>query len=73
MQSFGKYLIIFGIIIIVIGLAITFFPKANFFGKLPGDIEIKKENFTFYFPVVTCIVISIFLTLLIWLINFFRK
>jgi hypothetical protein len=73
MQSLGKYLIIFGLLIVIIGLMFTFAPKTNFLGHLPGDIEIKKENFTFYFPVVTCIIFSIVLTLFFWLINFIKK
>ncbi len=73
MQSLGKYLIIFGAIILVAGVIITFFPKLNFFGKLPGDIEIKKDNFSFYFPVVTSIVLSVVLTLIFWLINYFTR
>lgn len=73
MQSVGKYLIVFGIILIAAGVILTFFPKLNFFGKLPGDISIKKENYSFYFPIVTSIVISILLTLVFWIINYFFK
>jgi len=73
MNSPGKYLIIFGAIIIIIGLLITIFPRIGFLGKLPGDIVIKRDNFTFYFPIVTSIVISIVLTALIWLVNFLSK
>jgi cobalamin synthase len=73
MQSIGKYLIVFGAIILIAGLILTFFPKLNFFGRLPGDITVKKENFSFYFPIVTSIVLSILLTLIFWIINFFMK
>jgi len=73
LQSLGKYLIIFGAVIVVIGIIFTFFPKINFFGRQPGDIIIKRENFTFYFPVVTSILLSLLLTLIFWLINMFRK
>jgi len=73
MQSLGKYLIVFGAVILIAGIILTFFPKLNFFGKLPGDISIKKENYSFYFPVVTSIVISILLTLIFWIINYFSK
>jgi len=72
-QSLGKYLIIFGLIIILAGIIIVFFPRLNFFGKLPGDISFRGKNFTFYFPIVTSIVISIILTLIFWVINYFRK
>ena len=73
MQSLGKILILFGVVILVIGITITIFPKINFFGKLPGDISLKGEHFSFYFPIVTCIIISVILTLLFWVINYFRK
>lgn len=63
-----KSLIFMGIILIVIGILGYFFEKFNF--KLPGDILIKKENFTFYFPIVTCIILSILLTLIL---NIFKK
>lgn len=73
MQSLGKYLIVFGVVIIVIGIVLTFFPKLNFFGRLPGDFEIKRENFSFYFPLATSILISVALTLIFWLISFISK
>ena len=73
MQQFGKIFIFIGIVFLVIGIVFTFLPRLNFFGRLPGDIEIKRENFTFYFPIVTSIVISIVLTLIFWFINLFTR
>jgi hypothetical protein len=73
MQSLGKYLIIFGAAVLLAGVILTFFPKLNFFGKLPGDISIKKENFSFYFPIATSIVLSVLLTLILWIINYFFR
>jgi len=73
MQSFGKYLIIFGAIILIAGIILTFFPRLNILGKLPGDISVKKGNYSFYFPIVTSIVLSILLTLAFWIINYFSK
>jgi len=73
LQSLGKYLIIFGSVILIAGVIFTFFPKLNFLGKLPGDISIRKENFSFYFPIVTSIVLSVLLTLIFWVINYFFK
>jgi len=62
----GKWIIVAGVIIIVAGVIIYFFHnKLNWLGKLPGDIRIEKENFRFYFPITTMIIISIVLTLLI--------
>jgi hypothetical protein len=68
--SFGKTLIIFGVILVGIGLLLTLGDKIPWIGKLPGDIYIKRERFSFYFPIVTCIIISFILTLLF---AFFRK
>ncbi|MDX1810485.1 MAG: DUF2905 domain-containing protein [Gammaproteobacteria bacterium] len=65
----AKTLIAIGVIFIVIGLLWPWIQKSNL-GRLPGDIVVQKENFSFYFPIVTSIVISLVLTLLFWL---FRK
>ncbi len=67
----SKLLIGLGILFIIIGLLIPVISKIPFIGKLPGDIYIKKDNFVFYFPLATCIIISIVLTLILNLI--FRK
>ena len=69
-QQFGKILIFAGIFIVVIGVLFLFGNKIPFLGKLPGDIYIKKENFTFYFPIVTSIILSLLISLIIYL---FRK
>jgi hypothetical protein len=66
----GKYIILAGAIIIVIGLIIYFFhDKLNWIGRLPGDIRIEKENFRFYFPITTMILLSVIVTVFIWLIR----
>jgi uncharacterized protein HemY len=65
MEGLGKILLIVGGIIIVIGLLLIFGQHIPFFGKMPGDIVIKKDNFTFYFPVVTFIILSIVITVII--------
>lgn len=69
----GKLLIIVGIVCILLGLFITYSPKIPFLGKLPGDISIEKENFKFYFPVATSILISILLSLIFFLYNRFKN
>ncbi len=69
--GFGKYLVMLGLIFIALGLLLNFAPKIPFLGKLPGDIYIKRDNFTFYFPLGTSILLSLLLTLLLNLI--FRK
>jgi hypothetical protein len=65
--SIGKALIITGLIIVVIGVLLIMTPRIPWLGKLPGDILIKKDNFQFYLPITTCIIISIILTLLFYL------
>jgi len=68
--SIGKILIILGICLVVFGLILVLSDKIPWVGKLPGDIIIKRDKFTFYFPLMTSIIISILLTLLFAL---FRK
>lgn len=69
-MDIGKVFLIIGGVIFIIGLIYTVFPTITFPPRLPGDIFIKKDNFTFYFPVVTSLIISIILTLLL---NFFFR
>ena len=66
----GKMLILLGVFIILVGLFLVLGEKIPWIGRLPGDIIIRKKNFTFYFPIVTSILISILLTLFFML---FRK
>ena len=63
MQEIGKILILFGIILIGVGLFLIFFNKIPLIGKLPGDILIQKKNFTLYFPLATSIILSVILSL----------
>ena len=63
-ESIGKYLILFGIILIVIGSVFVVFGKLPWFGRLPGDFIIKREGLTIYLPIMTMILISLALTLL---------
>ena len=71
-QSFGTWLIIAGVLLLVIGvLANT--GMLSWFGRLPGDIRIERENVRFYFPIVTMIVVSIVLSLLFYFIGKFWK
>ena len=63
----GKFLIIFGVIIIAIGGLLLLSGKIPWIGKLPGDIIIQRKNFTFYFPLATSILLSLLLTFIFWL------
>ncbi|HEY0742112.1 MAG TPA: DUF2905 domain-containing protein [Chryseosolibacter sp.] len=65
----GKFLIITGIVLVIAGLAIQFSGRIPFFGKLPGDIHIQRGNFSFYFPVVTSILLSIIISLILYFLN----
>ncbi len=66
----GKYIIIAGVLILLLGVLIYFFhDRLTWIGKLPGDIRIEKENFKFYFPITTMIVFSLVITIIIQLIK----
>jgi len=68
----GKWIIGIGAVIIIVGIIIYFFhDKLNWIGRLPGDIRIERENFRFYFPIVTMILVSAIVSLVIWLIRKF--
>ncbi|WP_096527817.1 DUF2905 domain-containing protein [Candidatus Nitrosoglobus terrae] len=62
----SRLLIILGLILVIIGLIFPWLTKLGL-GRLPGDIAIERENFHFYFPITTSILISLILTLLFWL------
>jgi hypothetical protein len=70
MNDFGKVLVIVGLVIAGIGLLLWAGIGKGWFGRLPGDVHYTKGNFSFYFPVVTCILLSLVLSLVLWL---FRK
>ena len=67
MPGFGKSLIILGLIIAAIGLIFSLAGKLPWLGRLPGDIYIKRENYSFYFPLATSILISVILSFILWL------
>jgi len=69
MSTLSKLLIASGLILIGLGLLFYLFARVPFLGKLPGDIYIQKKNFTFYFPLATCILLGLFLTLMFWLFS----
>ena len=64
MPEFGKFLVILGAVIIVLGLLLWSGVGSCWLGRLPGDIRIERGNSAFYFPIVTCIIISIVLSLI---------
>jgi hypothetical protein len=71
-QQISKWLISAGIIIALVGGLIMILGRIGFF-KLPGDLEFGSKNWRIYIPVASCIIISIVLTVILWLINYFRR
>lgn len=69
LSAFGKILIFFGIIMIIVGGLFMFGHKIPFIGRLPGDIAIQKKHVSFYFPITTSIIISIILSFIMWLLS----
>jgi membrane protein implicated in regulation of membrane protease activity len=65
-SHFGKVLLILGGVIMLMGALMLLGGKILWLGRLPGDVHIKKENFEFHFPIVTCLLVSAILTLLFW-------
>ncbi len=74
MTGFGKLLIVSGAILVIVGIAVVLAGKANLpLGRLPGDVLYRGKNSTFYFPLATCILISVVLSLVMWIINRFSR
>ena len=70
MRDLGRLLVIFGIFAVLIGVALWTGFAPRWLGRLPGDIRIERGNFGFYFPIVTCVIISVLLTLIL---SIFRR
>jgi uncharacterized protein YybS (DUF2232 family) len=68
-DSVGKLLIVFGLLIAVVGVILLLAGRLPWLGRLPGDISIQRGNWTFYFPLATSLLISIVLTLIFWVIG----
>jgi hypothetical protein len=72
MRDLAQGIILIGSALIVAGLVLMLFPKVSSLGRLPGDFLIKRENFTFFFPLTTSIVVSILISLILYLVNKWR-
>jgi hypothetical protein len=71
MPDLGRTLVVLGIAVAVVGLVLMVAPSIPWLGKLPGDVHVRGERFTFYFPIVTCLVVSVVLSVIMNL--FFRN
>jgi len=71
-QQLGKWLILAGILVAVMGALMVLLGRVGLF-RLPGDLQFGGRNWRIYFPIASCIIISIVLTLILWLINHFRR
>lgn len=73
MRELGKFVLVVGAILVAVGALLVSGVKMPFrLGHLPGDIAYQGRHGSFYFPIVTCIVVSVALTLILWIINLFR-
>ena len=72
LPQIGKILIFSGVILVIVGLALVFGFRIPGFGRFPGDIIVEKDGFSFYFPVVTCLAISLLLTLIFALVRMIK-
>jgi DUF2905 family protein len=70
--GFGWMLLVLGLVIAGAGLVWILAPSIPWLGRLPGDVRIERENFRFYFPLVTCLLVSLLLSVVLWLIRLFR-
>ena len=68
----GKWLILFGAVIVLVGIVFIVLGRVGLF-RLPGDIEFGSKNWRVYLPIGTCVLISIILTLVLWVIHYFRR
>jgi hypothetical protein len=66
-MGLGRTLIIIGLMLVVAGVLVSVLGRFTSIGRLPGDIVVRRSNYTFYFPIVTSILLSVFLTALFWL------
>jgi hypothetical protein len=69
MDSLGKTLVAIGGVLLLLGIIMLFLERIPGVGKLPGDILIKRENFSFYFPLTTCLLLSVILSLIMYFFN----
>jgi hypothetical protein len=69
LSQYGKVLVGLGLGLVVLGLFLWSGVRLSFLGRLPGDLRIEKENFTFYFPLASCLLFSILVSILLWIFS----
>jgi Protein of unknown function (DUF2905) len=74
LREIGKTLLVIGVVLVSVGVLLLFGARLPYrIGRLPGDVVIQGRNGSFYFPIVTCILVSLLFTLLMWILNLFRR
>ena len=74
LREFGRVLLVLGVVFVGVGALLVFGAKLPFrLGRLPGDIVYQGRNTAFYFPIVTCLIVSLVLTLFFWIVSLFRR
>ena len=71
-QPLGRVLLVVGVLFILAGLVVQLGSKLSWLGRLPGDIAIRRDGFAFYFPLTTCLLASILISVIVWIIGRFR-
>jgi len=71
-QQIGKAILIFGVVLVVVGGLLYWGKGVGPFGKLPGDIRIERPNFNFYFPITSCLIISVVLSVIFYIFSKLR-
>ena len=69
MPDLGRALVVIGVVIVVVGLLLMLVGRVPWIGRLPGDIQVQRGNWSFYFPLATSLLLSVILTVLFWLIG----
>ena len=69
MSEFGKTLIVFGLMLLIVGVVLSLAGKLPWLGNLPGDVAIQRGRFTFYFPITTCIIVSAVISLVLYFLR----
>jgi hypothetical protein len=71
--NFGWILLFLGLVLAAVGLMSILAPSVGWFGRLPGDIRIERQNYRFYFPLATCLLLSFLLSLILWIVRLIRQ